>query len=1221
MRREQFDPEKETMMGMWRFNAKLVAVVIACGAVMAVGEYLVAQSIDVDKEAYLRSQTGRVATRPTTSSQSPFDTDFRLAVGQRQTAFSAGRKVMPIMNSELTDTPTDIGWRGGGRSINPSMSVPSYTVPAGGFDSPLWASAWGITAYLPISAQVGGGFSEGSLVGTNRVYRSPSHTPIELPTGFWSDLGGTGSPGFTLGTSGPGGYREPFITETMFYNNVGIDVKRQSYSFSYGYNHTNDFILYRHVLNATGDVDVERDGTFEEFGAVVKNFVIMTTYDFDIPTGLDPNSNAIAENRGGDDKTPTGFFEQTMPRASPVDLPNSGRYNVAPYGPRVYSGLVTMFDEDDASVAGVDDYVWSHLRNNFNPLHVGEASLLVLEGNGTGNGNLGDMASPIQKTVWGGPSVGMFQMHGWRQGDLVGVFNTYATTMSPYLKSYPGDAAVGDILNQPQDLNPNPDFFTGGTALNSNTDVSTWTPKVEVGILTPLWGDPRNLTTRTGGGSGLAAANGRIPGQYDHLTLFDLDNSPLSPIMMDPFDGSDRKEITSATGCDRNALGWGPFTLAADDAMTVWQVDLVGAGMDGTYDVYQRALDVWMQRKYNPANDTFYWDGSNDRIIPTYDGDGNITGSTTVNLGRGANSGAVFFPPPPPTLSVFATSHGTIMLAWEDNAETAIDPGTGTVDFSKYRVYRASGYADQFPTVTTAHPLGYNSTIIPSSMGLSDGATPITDVTGPIAATVKASHPYARFIHEGNVIGADYLIGGVYDFVTATVSKFAAANFAGPYVQIAEFPAGGGANMFDPPETVTVPNPLTSQDRFEPFPDDTIETIPNSRQIVDFNTISKLYRIDAGDAAIPVTFPTDRYSSTPFASVDTVQVDPRLAGKTGYMWEDTSPRFGFEHWYYVAAVDNESAVQRDFDSILMDPNSSQAVISRQVDGLESFYTMNANGTDGRWHGTFPFRGLTVGPQVPGQAVYPIAGQNLTQVILSDTIRLHFVPSDGVRTTVSFLSGAVAGHTVAYDHFGTTPPALAQGYPPFSAPIEYFSLSTTMPPSDSLQAYLTVWYTNAQAASASITDETTLVLSRFNDVDTTWTMMTTDVDTIQNNARAPIDGFSLWALASVTPTGIEDGGRVQNIPLSYTLGQNSPNPFNPSTTIRYTLAGADQVRLIVYNVMGQEVRTLVDARQPAGVYTVMWNGRNDYRRPVGSGVYFYRLTAGTFSASRRMVLVK
>lgn len=953
----------------WRRSVVVGALVSALVGTLGVTAYLKAQSIDPDKEAYLRSQNWNAATKRTASSQVPVP--HELAVGERQPSFLGGQFYMAIMNSELTDNYTEKGWRGAGRSMSPGMAMPSFTVPAGGFDSPLWASACGITAYLPASSVVGGSFGEGSFVGTNNIYRNPPHIRLETPTGFWSDQGGIGSPGLAGGTTGPGGYREPFITETVYYNNVGINVKRQSYSFSYGYGHTNDFILMRHVLTGTGDVDADIDGTFEETGATTRNFFLLFNYDFDIPTGLDPNSNNINENRGGDDKTPTGMFVDIMPRAVPTDLRASGRL-ADPYGPNVYTGISMMFDEDDPGTSGVDDYIWSGIRENFNPLHLGEASLLVLDGDGTGNGNNGDMTAAASTTIWEGPTVGLFHSHSWWESDWVGVFNWYAMSGSAYLTSYPGDPAVGTGSAQPLDFSPNPDFFTGGADLTQSTDISTWTPKAAVAELTPLWGDPRNVSTvRVANSSGATTSEAvtalsKVDGQYDNLTLFDLEG-PLASIAPNPYNGGDRKEITSTTGCDRNSLSWGAFDLAPAQSMTIWQVDLTGAGSDGAYDVYLRAQDVWMQRKYNPANDTFYWDGSNDRIIPTYSAAGTITGSQTVNLGRTATSGAVFHPPPPPTLSVFPTASGTVMLAWGNNAETAIDPGTGAVDFARYRVYRASGFIDQFPTATVAHPIGYNSTIIPPNMGLSDGATAITDVTDPTAATVKQSHPYARFIQEGLVIGADYNIGRVFDFVTSNVNKFAAPLFAGPYVQIAEFGGGGSdqTNTFNPPATVDVPNPIAAEDRFAGFTEDTVTTIPNSRQILEVNTTN------SATTAVAVTFPGDRYTATPFANVEGIAVDSRLAGTTGYMWEDTSTLIGFNYWYYVASVDNESAEQLDFDSILQDPTgSSRTQISRTIVGLESFYTMNSNGTDGRWHGTFPYRGRTVGPEVPGQEVVP-----------------------------------------------------------------------------------------------------------------------------------------------------------------------------------------------------------------------------------------------------------
>jgi len=96
-----------------------------------------------------------------------------------------------------------------------------------------------------------------------------------------------------------------------------------------------------------------------------------------------------------------------------------------------------------------------------------------------------------------------------------------------------------------------------------------------------------------------------------------------------------------------------------------------------------------------------------------------------------------------------------------------------------------------------------------------------------------------------------------------------------------------------------------------------------------------------------------------------------------------------------------------------------------------------------------------------------------------------------------------------------------------------------------------------------------------------------------------------------------------LPQSFSLHQNYPNPFNPSTTIAYELAftGGRPVRLDVYNMLGQRVRTLVDRVQPGGRYTIVWEGRNETGERVASGVYLYRLTVDGSSSSHKMVLLK
>jgi len=92
--------------------------------------------------------------------------------------------------------------------------------------------------------------------------------------------------------------------------------------------------------------------------------------------------------------------------------------------------------------------------------------------------------------------------------------------------------------------------------------------------------------------------------------------------------------------------------------------------------------------------------------------------------------------------------------------------------------------------------------------------------------------------------------------------------------------------------------------------------------------------------------------------------------------------------------------------------------------------------------------------------------------------------------------------------------------------------------------------------------------------------------------------------------------LDGLPHRYALGQNYPNPFNPATTVGYELPEAGHVKLVLFNTLGEEVLTLVDAEQAPGYYHLTIPGGN-----IASGVYFYRLTAGAFSAVRKMVLIR
>jgi photosystem II stability/assembly factor-like uncharacterized protein len=94
-----------------------------------------------------------------------------------------------------------------------------------------------------------------------------------------------------------------------------------------------------------------------------------------------------------------------------------------------------------------------------------------------------------------------------------------------------------------------------------------------------------------------------------------------------------------------------------------------------------------------------------------------------------------------------------------------------------------------------------------------------------------------------------------------------------------------------------------------------------------------------------------------------------------------------------------------------------------------------------------------------------------------------------------------------------------------------------------------------------------------------------------------------------------------VPLAYSLDQNFPNPFNPSTKIRYALGHSSHVELDILNVLGQKVKTLVRDDQRIGSYTMEWDGTNDRNAKVSSGIYFYRIRTEEFSATKKMVLLK
>jgi hypothetical protein len=112
---------------------------------------------------------------------------------------------------------------------------------------------------------------------------------------------------------------------------------------------------------------------------------------------------------------------------------------------------------------------------------------------------------------------------------------------------------------------------------------------------------------------------------------------------------------------------------------------------------------------------------------------------------------------------------------------------------------------------------------------------------------------------------------------------------------------------------------------------------------------------------------------------------------------------------------------------------------------------------------------------------------------------------------------------------------------------------------------------------------------------------------------PITSLS-YSTIITTPDGIAAQGRIR--PAEPFLAQNYPNPFNPATAISYQLSDAGTVTLKVYDVLGKEVATLVEGVQSAGIHTARFEGSL-----LRSGVYFYRIQAGSFSDTKKLILIK
>lgn len=108
-------------------------------------------------------------------------------------------------------------------------------------------------------------------------------------------------------------------------------------------------------------------------------------------------------------------------------------------------------------------------------------------------------------------------------------------------------------------------------------------------------------------------------------------------------------------------------------------------------------------------------------------------------------------------------------------------------------------------------------------------------------------------------------------------------------------------------------------------------------------------------------------------------------------------------------------------------------------------------------------------------------------------------------------------------------------------------------------------------------------------------------------------FQVLGSAAVEP--------INQVPVNYALQQNYPNPFNPTTYIPFSLQKTGETTLTIYNLLGQQIRTLVNSKMAAGSHEMRWDGLDDYGLPVSAGIYLYQLKSGDFKETKQLALVR
>lgn len=126
---------------------------------------------------------------------------------------------------------------------------------------------------------------------------------------------------------------------------------------------------------------------------------------------------------------------------------------------------------------------------------------------------------------------------------------------------------------------------------------------------------------------------------------------------------------------------------------------------------------------------------------------------------------------------------------------------------------------------------------------------------------------------------------------------------------------------------------------------------------------------------------------------------------------------------------------------------------------------------------------------------------------------------------------------------------------------------------------------------------------------------------ESGFEAEFNGPYCWTITNLVSSDVNSIQSGEVLPTEFSLGQNYPNPFNPNTTFDFALPHLSQVKIDVFNVLGQKITTLAEGEYEAGNYSVNWDGTDDFGQAAATGIYFYRMNAGDFQETKKLMLLK